>query len=239
MKREYHRWYSPHLGRDMEMLVFGHAGARVLVFPTSMGKFFEWEDRGMMEALREHLERGWIQVFCVDSIDKDSWYAHHLHPSIRAKNHDIYDKYILNEVLPFMEHQNSNPFLIVTGASFGAYHAVNFAFRYPSRVHRVIGLSGYYDIKRWTDGYSDDLVYFHNPFDFIQHEHEPARLEALRRMDIILVIGKEDGGYPNNAAFSQILWQKGIPHHFIPWDGWAHDWPWWQQMIRLYIGGVG
>ncbi|MCS7312466.1 MAG: hypothetical protein NZ742_06090 [Acidobacteria bacterium] len=77
------------------------------------------------------------------------------------------------------------------------------------------------------------------PFDFIQHEHEPNRLAALRRLDIILVTGREDGGRPNNEAFSQILWQKGIPHRLILWDGWAHDWPWWRQMIRLYISGGG
>jgi len=46
MHREYQHWYSPSLGREMELLIFGHAGARVLVFPTSMGRFFEWEDRG-------------------------------------------------------------------------------------------------------------------------------------------------------------------------------------------------
>jgi hypothetical protein len=46
VNREHHRWHSPSLGRDMELLVFGHAGARMLVFPTSMGRFFEWEDRG-------------------------------------------------------------------------------------------------------------------------------------------------------------------------------------------------
>ena len=44
MNREYHRWYSPSLERDMELLVFGHSGARTLVFPTSMGRFFQWED---------------------------------------------------------------------------------------------------------------------------------------------------------------------------------------------------
>jgi esterase/lipase superfamily enzyme len=59
----------------MDLLVFGHAGARVIVFPSSMGKFFEWEDRGMIQALGEHLERGWIQLYCVDSVDSDSWYA--------------------------------------------------------------------------------------------------------------------------------------------------------------------
>ena len=56
MNREYHIWHSPTLNRDMELLVFGHAGAHVLVFPTSMGRFYEWEDRGMMGALQEHIE---------------------------------------------------------------------------------------------------------------------------------------------------------------------------------------
>ena len=31
MQREYHRWLSNDLGRDMELLCFGHAGTRVLV----------------------------------------------------------------------------------------------------------------------------------------------------------------------------------------------------------------
>ena len=35
MNREFHRWYSPSLGRDMDLLVFGHAGARAIVYPTS------------------------------------------------------------------------------------------------------------------------------------------------------------------------------------------------------------
>jgi hypothetical protein len=51
MHREYHRWYNPSLGRDMELLLFGPGGARVLAFPTSMGRFFEWEDHGMVDAL--------------------------------------------------------------------------------------------------------------------------------------------------------------------------------------------
>ena len=65
MNREYHIWHSPSLNRNMELLVFGHGGSRVLVFPTSMGRYYEWEDRGMMDALGEHIERGWIQVFCL------------------------------------------------------------------------------------------------------------------------------------------------------------------------------
>ena len=113
----------------------------------------------------------------------------------------------------------------------------SFAFRYPHLVDRVIGLSGLYDIKRFTGGYSDDNVYFHNPCDFLRNEHEPARLEALRRMDIILATGRDDAGCSNNEYLSSILWSKNIWHALRIWDGWAHDWPWWQEMIRKYIGG--
>jgi esterase/lipase superfamily enzyme len=44
VKREYHKWFSPSLGRDMELLVFGHTGARVLVFPTREGRFYDYEN---------------------------------------------------------------------------------------------------------------------------------------------------------------------------------------------------
>jgi esterase/lipase superfamily enzyme len=237
MNREYHRWYSPPLQRDMELLIFGHAGARVLVFPTSQGRFFQWEDMGMVAALGEHLERGWIQLYCVDSIDSESWYAKGIHPADRVRRHMQYDRYLHDEVLPFMSSRNLNPFLITTGTSFGAYHAANFAFRYPHLVDRLIGMSGLYDIRRFADSYYDDNVYFNNPCDFIPNEHDPERLAALRHMDIILAIGRDDPCRPNNEYFSSILWSKGIWHALRIWDGWVHDWPWWQQMIQRYIGG--
>lgn len=236
MRREYHRWHSPSLGRDMELLLFGHGGARVLVFPTSMGRFFEWEDRGMVGALADQIERGWIQLCCVDSVDAESWYARWRHPAERALRHVQYERYLLEEVLP-LTRLNPDPFLIVTGASFGAYHALNLALRHPGQVGRVIGLSGLYDIKEMTGGYSDDTVYFNNPGDFLVHEHDPARLEALRRLDIILAIGRDDGARANNEYLSGLLSARHIPHALRIWDGWAHDWPWWRQMIRRYIGG--
>jgi esterase/lipase superfamily enzyme len=103
--------------------VFGRPGARVLVFPSPMGRFFEWEDQGMIGALGDHLERGWIQLCCGDSVDAESWYAKWKHPADRARSHARCDRYLHDEVLPFTRHRNDNPFLITTGASFGAYHA--------------------------------------------------------------------------------------------------------------------
>jgi esterase/lipase superfamily enzyme len=237
MNREHHKWFSPSLGRDMELLVFGHAGARVLVFPTSMGRFFEWEDRGMIATLGEHLLRGWLQLYCVDSVDSESWYAKWKHPHDRAVRQTQYERYLLGEVLPLSWQKNPNPFLIATGASFGAYHAVDLGLRHPGIVKRVVGMSGLYDIKQQTDGWSDDEVYFHNPVDFIANELDPGRLEALRQVDIVLAIGRDDPMRANNEWMSKVLWDKGIGNALRIWDGWAHDWPWWRDMVRTYIGG--
>jgi esterase/lipase superfamily enzyme len=237
MNREYHHWYSPSLEREMEMLVFGHAGARLLVFPTSKGKFYEWEDRGMIATLGEHLEKGWLQMFCVDSVDAESWYAGHKSPGDRAWRHVQYDRYLTDEVLPLMAEVNPVPYLIVTGASFGAYHAMNFALRHPEICNRVIAMSGVYDIERWLGGHRDDNVYHHCPCLYLPNEHDQARLDWLRRLDIILAVGSDDPNIGNNRWLSDQLWQKGIWHALRVWDGWAHDWPWWQKMIHLYISG--
>lgn len=237
MNREYHHWFSPSLGREMELLIFGHGGARVLVFPTSKGKFYEWEDRGMIAALGHGLENGHLQLYCVDSVDEESWYAWHKHPADRAWRHIQYENYILNEVLPLAYSKNPTPYLIVTGASFGAYHAMNFALRHPDIANRVISMSGMFNIERWLGSYRDDNIYYNCPCLYMPNEYEEGRLQLLRRLDIIIAIGREDPNIENNRWFSEVLWSKGIWHALRIWDGWAHDWPWWQQMIQLYISG--
>lgn len=238
MNREYHRWWSPRLEREMDLLVFGHAGARVLVFPTSMGRFYEWEDRGMVAAVGEMIERGWLQLYCVDSVDAESWYCDWAHPGGRAWRHVQYEEYLLNEVLPLSWAKNPNPFLIATGASFGAYHALNIALRHPGLFNRALGMSGIYDIRRWCDGFHNETIYFNNPVEFVQNIHDQGLLERIRQVDLILTVGQDDPNVGGNRFFSQVLWERGIWHAFRVWDGWAHDWPWWRDQFRLYVGGV-
>jgi len=238
MHREYHRWHSPSLGRDMELLVFGHAGARLLVFPTSQGRFFEWQDRGMVETLGEHLRRGWIQMYCVDSVDAESWYARWKHPDDRARRQSAYERYVLDEVLP-LTRRNPNPFLMVTGASFGAYHALDMACRHPWAFNRVIGLSGVYDVTQVLGSGSTGEVYWHDPAHYLMHLNDPHHLDALRRVDIILATGRDDQHRGNNEHVSRALWSKGVWNALRLWDGWAHDWPWWKRMILQYVNGAG
>ena len=109
MNREYHKWYSPSLGRDMELLVFGHAGLPVIVFPTSMGRFFDYENRDMISIIGDQYENGQIQAFCVDSVDAESWYNKCIPPAERAARHEQYDHYLVNEVVPFIRSRNSSP----------------------------------------------------------------------------------------------------------------------------------
>ena len=200
-RREHAAWDSPALaGRRMDVLIYGHGGARVLVFPTSQGSVHEWEDFGMMGALAEHLSRGWLQLFCVGSVDAESWYARWRSPHDRVCWHDRYDRYLRHEVLPFTASVNGNPFLIATGASFGAYHAMSFATRYPDLVGRVVAMSGLYDITLMTDGQTDGLLYFHNPCAFLRNEHDPVRLAALRSMDLIIATGREDSAVLEQRA---------------------------------------
>ena len=84
MQRDYIKEFSHALGREMEVLHFGHAGTPLLVFPTSMGRFYQWEDFGLVGALSDFIESGAIQLICVDSVDGESWYARDRPPAERV-----------------------------------------------------------------------------------------------------------------------------------------------------------
>jgi len=221
----------------MELLVFGHAGAPVLVFPTSQGRFYEYEDRGMVDALAPQLEQGQIQLICVDSVDAESWYCGWAHPRGRLWRHDQYEHYLLDEVLPFVRSQNSTTFTMVHGCSFGACHAMLIALRHPSRFNRVLAFAGYYDMRNFLDGYNDEEVYYHNPIDFISGLQEGQLLQDIRHLDIIMAIGRADAAAWTNQRLSEAFWSKNIWHAMRWWDGWSHDWPYWMDMIQHYIGG--
>jgi esterase/lipase superfamily enzyme len=237
MRGGHQAWHSPFVGDTMHVRWFGHGGARVLAFPTTMGDHNEWPNRYMPDVLAEHIRRGQVTLFCLDHNHDRSWYDRRISAGERARRHLAYDRYLRDELLPFTRQVSPVPFVIATGASFGAYHAMTFAMRNPSLVQRVIGMSGMYDIRRLTDGVSDDAVYLANPAEFVAREWQRDRLEAMQRMDIILAIGEDDPAFEDNREFSGMLWRKGIGNALRPWSGFAHDWPWWERMLLRYIGG--
>lgn len=242
MNREYHRWYSPRLGRDMELLVFGHAGGKVLVFPTRDGHFHEYEDLGVVRSLAPKINAGHLQLYCVDSMDEESLYCGDCHPARRITRHEQYQEYLLNEVLPLMAAKNPRPCTIAHGCSLGAYHAADMAFRHPHLFRKLAAFSGRYDLTLSLehfgdlfDGYYDKAIYLHTPTHFLPNLNDPQWLEPLRRMDIILVIGREDPFLANNRYLSRILHDKGVPHAWNEWEGRAHRGRYWRRMAPLYV----
>jgi esterase/lipase superfamily enzyme len=152
MNREYHKWWSWRLDRDMELLVFGHGGVPIVVFPSSQGRFFEYEDRGLVAAVAHKIDAGQIQLFCVDSIDAESWYNRNVPPRWRIARHVQYENYVMDEVLPLIRLRNLDPHLVALGASFGGYHAVNIAMRHPDRFTGFLSMSGAFDPSNFLGG---------------------------------------------------------------------------------------
>ena len=242
MKRDYHKWYCQGLGRDMELLVFGHAGARVLSFPPRCGRFYDYENMGMVEALRHKLEQGWIQLICVDGIDHETFYCDWCNPRDRVRRHIVYESYILNEVLPLSQALNDNPFITALGCSFGAYHAANIAFRHPHRFDRLVAMSGRYDLTQapdgfrdLLDGYYDEDVYFNMPNHYLANIGDNGALEPIRRLDIKLIIGEHDPFLGDNRRLSETLWSRGVWHTLKVWNGRAHGYRRWREMVGWFV----
>ncbi|MDQ3291601.1 MAG: alpha/beta hydrolase-fold protein [Bacteroidota bacterium] len=242
MNREYHKWYSPSLHRDMELLIFGHAGTAVLLFPTRMGRFYDYENWRLVEAIQGKINQGNLQIFCVDSVDAESFYNENSSPSSRIVRHQQYEEYIFREVVPLLHSRNHGNKIIAAGCSLGAYHAVNFAFRRPDLFCKVVGMSGRYDLSQEIDYYEDLLqgfwnedIYYQMPNQYIPNVSDPNILHSLRIMDIVLVIGKEDPFLGSNYYLSQALNEKGIPNSLIIWEEEAHRACYWRKMMQLYI----
>jgi esterase/lipase superfamily enzyme len=229
--REYLRHWSPSLGREMEALRFGPAGLPLLVFPTSQGRFYQWEDFGMVSALQDKIDAGFIQLWCIDSVDSESWYASGISPGDRVKRHLQYERYVLEEVLP----QLGQP-PVAAGTSLGAFHAVLLALRHPDRLSGFIGLSGAYDTRHWLDGYFDDDVYFTNPLAFLPGLTDERYLGPMRAFTKrVIASGEHDPNASESVRVGTLLREKGVGTQLDLWPGWSHDWPYWQEMMRAYV----
>ena len=109
MKIEYYKEYSYELGRDMEFKVYGHAGRPCLVFPAQAGRFFDFENFKMVEAISDYIEAGRIQLFCIDSIDGETFCNEYADPRARILLHERWVAYVCNEMAPRIRQINNCP----------------------------------------------------------------------------------------------------------------------------------
>ena len=243
MNVEYHKWWSPSLGQDMELKIYGHSGKPVLVFQTQGGRFYQYEDFGMVNACQAFIDAGKIQLFTVDSIDNQSWVNWEAHPADRARRHEDYDHYIIKETMPFIQEHNPAPGkVLTTGCSMGGYHAANFFFRHPDCFDGMIAISGIFRLNRFIGDYMDDTVYFNTPLAYLPNLEDPWYIDQYKQSQIIVCCGQgawEDSMLEDAYAIKHILDEKNIPSWVDIWGHDVnHDWPWWRKMMPYFLGNM-
>ncbi|HEY4301202.1 MAG TPA: alpha/beta fold hydrolase [Candidatus Didemnitutus sp.] len=234
MNEQYVRWYTPHLSRDFEMLVFGHGGVPVILFPTSLGRYYQNKDFGLVGSVAHLVDAGRIRIYCPDGIDEQSWYNKSIHPTDRVRTHQAYERVILHDVAPRARHETGQARLAVAGASFGGYHAMNFALRHPDIAAYCISLGGSFDIRSFLDGFYNEDAYFNNPVDYLPNLQDPWFLDRIRRMGIVLGTGDRDLCRDRNHHLSGLLNARGIPHFLDDRPNCGHDWNYWCDMFPHY-----
>lgn len=242
MQRKYHKWHSQHLNREMELLQFGYGGAKVIFFPTRCARFYDYENWKVLDDIHDKITKGFLQIFCVDSIDQLSFYDNDISPSQRIKQHLKYENYIIKELIPFIDEINNHECKIVAGCSMGAFHAINLAFKYPELFCKVVGMSGRYDLtqsmgsfKDLFDGFYNKEIYLNSPSQYLSNLKSKKILNNINKLEITLAVGETDVFLENNKFLSNILSAKNINHSLFIWDNEAHKPPYWRKMVQLYI----
>lgn len=242
MRRDHHSLYSPAIGADGGVIAYGHHGRPVLVFPSQQGAAHDYENNGMVGALEHLIESGRAKLYCVDSFDRPSWDADDVPLEERARRHGAFESWIVDQVVPFIHSDCAGPTeIIVTGCSFGAYHAANFCLKRADLFPVAICLSGVYDVGALGWGERGDHVYFNNPMDYMAHVNGD-HLDWLRsQANLVLVAGQgqwEDttGALESTRRFSALLGAKGIKHELDIWGhDVPHDWPSWRNQIAHHL----
>jgi esterase/lipase superfamily enzyme len=231
--------------RDLELggahvLAYGRWGRPLLVFPSELGKRWDWQDTGMIDALGSLIDEGRVKVYCADGADEWTWRADDVPLEERARRHGEYERWITDTVAPFI-HDDTGGDIIVTGSSFGAYHAANFTLKRADLFPLAVCMSGVYDVSVVGWGDRGDAVYFNNPLDYVQHLHGD-HLDWLRtRASLVLVCGQgqwEDttGALESTKHFAGLLGEKGIHHELDLWGhDVPHDWPSWRAQIAHHL----
>ena len=212
------------------MLVFGHWGRPMLVFPSQERTRYEWEEHGMVGAVADLIDAGRVKLYCVDSWDSTTWCDPWLPREERGRRYEDYERWLHEHVVP----QIGAGEIVTAGVSMGAYHAANLTLRRPDIFPLALCLSGVYDISRFGWGERGDAVYFNNPVDYV------TGLDGSQA-SVLLVVGRgqwEDttGALDDTLRFADLLRAKGIRHELDLWGEDApHDWPAWRAQLVKHL----
>ena len=244
MDMHYEKWYSTSLGRDMELKVYGRGGKPVLFIPCQDGRFFDFENFGMLGPWGPFLESGQATVFSVDTLDAETWSAKWGDAYWRIRRHEDWIRYLTEEVMTYIRAYcrgygwQVDPCVTVFGCSLGAMHAANLYFRFPQLFDELLALSGVYDAAYGFDGYMDEKVYLNSPVHYLANmDPDHPYLPLYRAHRAIICVGQGPWELTDETrALHRVLVEKGIPAWVDYWGFDAgHDWPWWYKQVSYFV----
>lgn len=245
MQGTYYKEWSRVLDREMEFKVYGHAGVPVLALPARCGRFYDWENNGMPDAVSALLNEGKLQLFCADSVDGEGLLNAGLSQRRRAELQEKYFVYLTQELAPRILALNGAETLWCAGVDLGAYHAVNCRLRRPELFAGAIGMDGIYELARfWGDAAGNDLVLRNSPLMALHKQglYDHAALAAAKENTLLLCAGQ--GAYQQDAladthSMEKGLTETGLPAHIEFWGSdVSHEWYWWGKMWNLFAARI-
>ncbi|MBR4382637.1 MAG: esterase, partial [Selenomonadaceae bacterium] len=78
----------------MTIKPYGAGGLPILVFPTQDAMSDNFENFGMIDTLKDFIDGGQIQLFCVDTVDQETWSNIWGDKVWRAARQESYSRYI-------------------------------------------------------------------------------------------------------------------------------------------------
>ena len=239
----YYKEWSAVLNREMEFKVYGSAGVPVLALPARGGRFYDWENNGMPDAIAQLLNEGKVQLFCADAVDGEGLLNADLPLRRRAELQEKYFVYLTAELAPRILALNGaakGTRLWAAGVDLGAYQAVNCRLRRPGLFAGAVGMSGVYDLARFWGSESDDLVLRSSPLLYLQETGIANKLALGKAKENSLMLCAGQGAYEADALddtqeLADLLKDQGLPAHLEVWGGdVSHDWYWWGKMWSLF-----
>ena len=79
-------------------------------------------------------------------------------------------------------------------------------------------------------------AYFTDPLSFLPGLNDQRYLEPIGRMEKkVIASGEGDPNVDDSRRVAGVLNDKGLGVWFDLVPGWAHDWPYWGEMVRRYV----
>lgn len=241
MNRETVTAHSKNLGKDMSIRVYGESGWPIIAFPIQDAMSDCYEQFGMVDAMKDYIESGKIQLFVLDSVDAEGWSDRGGDNVLRVKVIEAFYNYVCEEVVPFVHERNSSDLRPLTmGCSLGATHALVAFLRRPDLFQGVIALSGGYDAQFFFGDWMNTTLYFNSPVHFLPNTpHDHPYIDLYNRREIVLCCGQgawEEEGLRTEHIVDDAFRALGV-------DAWCdywgtdvdHDWPWWQKQVQYFL----